>query len=242
MKNEIFTINNIFSKNNVKIIAQYISENGITDNEPYSNSPFRGSVSLDDILRVDETFHNRIQTIIKKRLDGEFYVASITCHFKHKWLGAQEHWHQDYIYNKLIYDGKPSDFYRLFIAIDDHTKRNGCLLTINNASKQLQHDEILNSNLQQKYRIKPFELDNLYSKHGIQYNEIKAGQGLLFSSLIPHASCSNQTQLPRKAITVQLVRKDTKKYTEDQRSKIMKDRRLFEIEELMTALRKKNEK
>ena len=238
----IATINNVFNEVTVKKVSRYISENGITDNEPYSNSPFRGFVPLTDMLTIDETFDNAIQNIIKEHLDGEFYVASITSHFKHEWLGAEEHWHQDYIYNRLMYDGEPNDFYRLFIAIDNHTRDNGCLLTINNSSKQLEHDKLLNSNLQQKYRIKSFELDNLYSKHGIEYNEIKAGQGLLFSSLIPHGSCSNQTQLPRKAITVQLVRKDTKKYTEGHRSKIMKDRRLFEIEELMAALRKKNEK
>ena len=189
------------------------------------------------MLRIDETFDNAIQNIIKEHLDGEFYVASITSHFKHEWLGAEEHWHQDYIYNKLMYDGKPNDFYRLFIAIDNHTRDNGCLLTVNNGSRQLEHSKILNSNLQQKYRIKSFELDNLCSKYGIQYNEIEAGQGLLFSSLIPHGSCSNQTQLSRKALTIQLVRKDTKKYTEEERSKIMKDRRLFEIEELMAGFK-----
>ena len=233
------TINKVFSKDIANKIAHYISENGITDNEPYSNSPFRGSISLSDILTIDETFNNTIQNIIKKHLDGEFHIVSISSHFKDKWLGSEEHWHQDYLYNGLIYDGKPNDFYRLFIAIDNHTRDNGCLLTINNSSKQLEHNKILNIHGQQKYRIKSFELDKLYSEYGVQYNEILAGQAVLFSSLVPHGSCSNQTPAPRKAITVQLIRKDVKKYLEKDLNEVKADRRLFEIEELNARVKLK---
>lgn len=239
--NGIKNINEIFTENSCKKIIDYVLKKDNLDFEPYSESPYRTSISLNEINKLDDSFVNKINNIIENELDNDFYLNNITVHFKDKWVGAEEHWHQDYYYNLITHNGKPEDFYRLFIALDDHEKENGCMIFMNKSHQEnlLDFNKILSIHSYQKNRTKTNMLDKCFKKYGINYVPIKRGNGILFNSMILHSSPSNQTNKPRRALQVQLIRKNTLKKSEEEKGKIILERKNFEIEELKNRINKK---
>ena len=106
-------------------------------------------------------------------------------------------------------------------------------------NKLLEHEKMLSIHGHQKYRIKIPVLDQVYSENGVQYNEMRPGHALLFTSLTPHASCSNQTPNPRKALQIQIARKNIIPRSKSSLDEIINTRKLFEIEELNKRISKK---
>lgn len=238
----IKNINNIFTENTCKKIIDYVLNKDNIDFEPFSDSPYRSSITIEEITNIDTEFSNKISNVIKNELNNEFYLNNITVHFKDKWLGAEEQWHQDYYYNMITHNGKPEDFYRLFVSLDDHVKENGCMIFMNKSHNEglLNYNSILSIHSYQKNRTKINNLDECYKKYGLTYYPLKKGNGILFNSMILHSSPSNQTNNPRRALQIQLIRKNTLVKSNDEVNKYNSERKIFEIKELEKRINNKN--
>ena len=152
----IKNINYIFTEENCKKIIEFVTEKDNIDMEPFSESPYRTSITVEELLNIDSKFSDKINELIKNELNNDYYLNNITVHFKDKWLGAEEHWHQDYYYNTITHTGNPDDFFRLFIALDNHSKENGCMIFMEESHKEglLDYNSILSINSYQKNRTK----------------------------------------------------------------------------------------
>ena len=157
-------------------------------------------------------------------------------------MGAEEQWHQDYYYNMITHNGKPEDFYRLFISLDDHVKENGFMIFMNKSHNEglLNYNSILSIHSYQKNRTIINSLDECYKKYGLTYYPLKKGNGILFNSMILHSSPSNQTNNPRIALQIQLIRKNTLVKSNDEVNKYNSERKIFEIKELEKRINNKN--
>ena len=124
-------LNNLFTPKNCNNIIDYIcSKKKNIDFEPFSNSPYRSVITKNELSNIDDGFIYKIEKLVSKTLKNNFFVDKMTIHYKDKWVGAEEHWHQDYPYNLINYSDEPKNFYRLFIALDEHTEKNGCMMFI----------------------------------------------------------------------------------------------------------------
>ena len=117
------------------------------------------------------------------------------------------------------------DFYRIFVALDDNTKENGCMIFIPGYNYgELNFNKILSIHSYQKNRITTKELDKVIKNNKLEYYELNSGECILFNSLIPHCSHSNQTNLHRRTLQMQLIRKGTLKKNKNEIDKYKKDR------------------
>jgi SAM-dependent methyltransferase len=240
--NNIKKINNIIKPELCDKIIEYIMSKDNIDLEPFSNSPYRSSINIKELNMIDKDIVYILNNIIKENLGKEFDIYKITVHYKDKWLGAEEQWHQDYQYNLITHNGKPENFYRLFIALDEHTNNNGCMIFMNGSHNEgeLDFNNILSIHSYQKKRTKSEILDKCYKKYGLQLYPLKRGEGILFNSLVLHSSSSNQSNLPRRAIQIQIIKKNTKEKTISEKQSYIKKRAMFEIEELKKRIKFKN--
>lgn len=239
MKNPI-VLNNLFTSKNCNDIIEYSKKKNV-DFEPFSNSPYRSAITKSELSNIDDGFIYKIEKLVSNTLKNNFIVDTITIHYKDKWVGAEEHWHQDYPYNLINYNDEPKNFYRVFIALDEHTKKNGCMMFIENSHQEgiMEHEKILSIHSYQKNRVKTNIIDACYKKYGIKYFPLGKGNGILFNSLILHSSCSNQSPHPRKALQIQFVKENTKKKLPSEISIFLKNRKLFEINELQKRINNK---
>jgi histidinol-phosphate aminotransferase len=240
--NGIINISNIIPKDVCDNIIKYIMNKDKIDFEPFSNSPYRSSISMEEISNINKDVLPKLNTIIKNNLGDDFFIYSITLHYKDKWLGAEEQWHQDYQYNMITHNDKPDNFYRLFIALDDHTKENGCMMFMNKSHTEglLDYNKILSIHSYQKNRTKSEILDKCYEKYGIEYYPLESGEGVLFNSLILHSSASNQSNLPRRGFQIQIIRKGAIERSNEEITEYKNKRKVFEVEELKKRINFKN--
>lgn len=238
----ITKINNLLNYDNINNINTLIKSKNISDLEPYSNCPYRTPLKISELDQIDTTIMTKINNIIKDTFDDKFNIYSINIHFKNKWIGSEEHWHQDYSYNKNTHDGNYYDFYRIFIALEEHTENNGNMLFMENShnEEELEHDKILSIHTYQKNRIKIKILQKLYDKYNIQSYPLNKGDGIIFNSLIAHSSNSNLSPKCRKAIQIQLVRNNTKLLENEKINDFRKYRKTFEINILNNFIKNKN--
>lgn len=238
----ITKINNLFSEEICDKITNFIGLKKDIDFEPFSNSPYRTSITIDELNSIDNKFMSKINEIIDSKLNGEFFLNNITCHFKDKWLGSEEHWHQDYFYNSNTHNGSPEDFLRIFIALDQHSKENGCMIFMDNSHKEglLDFNSILSIHSYQKNRTTSNILDKCYEKYGLSYYPLNKGCAILFNSLILHSSPSNQTNNPRRALQLQLIRKGILEKSKEEIKEFKLKRKNFEIKNLEDRINGKN--
>tara|TARA_B100000886_G_scaffold340095_1_gene307884 strand:+ start:1610 stop:2362 length:753 start_codon:yes stop_codon:yes gene_type:complete len=239
--NGAIKIKNIIDSEYINDIIKYLTTKEDIDKEPYSNSPYRTNVDINRLFELDKQISNRINNIIKDYLDDDFELYSITGHFKDRWNGAEEHWHQDYNYNIMTHNGKPYDFYRIFIALDNHIKDNGCMMFMNKSSTEgsLKFTSMLSIHSHEKKRTDYNILNKCFEKYGLEYYELNKGDGILFDSLILHSSHSNQTPYPRRALQIQLIRKNVTKKSEEEINNCYERRKKFEIDSLKKIIKKK---
>ena len=238
----IIKLNSLFNNDILKKVNEYLNNLAYCDKEPFSRQPYRATILKKDLNKIDGTILDRILYVVKKYLGDDFKIKKVTAHFKDKWLGCEEHWHQDYNYNKMEYEGEYDNFFRIFIAIDEHEKENGCMMFIpqkNTEYEEMKHDRILSIHSYQKYRTEVNELNKVINNNPIEYYPLKGGECLLFNSLILHSSHSNQSNLRRRALQIQLVKDGTKEKNTDEKEKILKERRRFEMDEIKKRLGQK---
>lgn len=239
----ILKISNIIDNKTCEKIINFALKKNNIDFEPYSESPYRSSITLTELNNIDNNIEIKLNNLIHQNLSKDFYIHSVTVHYKDKWIGAEEQWHQDYYYNLITHDDDPTNFYRLFIALDEHTKENGCMLFMNGSHKerQLDYNKILSIHSYQKNRTHSDSLDKCYEKYGVNYYPLNKGDGLLFNSLILHSSGSNQSPNPRRAIQIQIIKKGTKEKNKKEIDIYKSNRKKFEIEELQDRIYNKKE-
>lgn len=208
-KNGFLKINKLLSKGELIEIRSDISKLLPKVKLPNGNAPWGYGNLVEDsrfnfILKRDALIQHLTSII------GENYTINhLLINSKSKWIGPPVEWHQE---SSLIETFAPgytlqdsNKFLQVYIAIDDHTVENGCLIISPGSHKYglLDHEDIIGYNFNHKKQIKQEVLDRLNTTNPFTNIELKAGDCLIFDHLLVHGSGSNNTSSDRKSIIIQ---------------------------------------
>lgn len=202
-------ITNLLSDKELSKIRLGIAELPVRISLPNGNAPWGyGNLIKDtrfNYILERETLTRNLTSII-----GENYTINhLLINNKSKWIGPPVEWHQEsslietFAPGYQIQDSKK--FLQVYIAIDDHTIDNGCLIVSPGSHKYglLEHEDVIGYNFNHKKQIKQEVLDKLNKTNRFENIELKAGDCLIFDHLLVHGSGSNNTSTDRKSIIIQ---------------------------------------
>ena len=145
----------------------------------------------------------------KNIFEDEYVFNHLMVNNKASWIGSSVEFHQE-IFNVDSYaPGYSKDDWKhlmqIYIAIDEHTVENGCLVIIPESHKLgiLPHEDIVGENLGHKRRVPHNDMGELYEKCGKMNVLMKPGDVLLFSHRTVHGSGTNVSENDRKSIVLQ---------------------------------------
>lgn len=177
-----------------------------------NESPFDKIAQNDDIIKI-----------VKELINCDPYLSHFLLVNKAAWVGPDVEWHQE-VFNMDMYapgiDKKKdwNKFIQTFIAIDDHSLKNGCLKVFKSSHKAgiLNYEDIVNVNGSHKRRVTSNDLDELVKNHEICDVEMESGDALFFNHLIVHGSPSNLSPTSRLSALLQFydgsLKFDTSKF------------------------------
>ena len=173
----------------------------------------------------------------KNVFEDKYVFNHLMVNNKASWIGSSVEFHQE-IFNVDSYaPGYSKDdwkhFMQIYIAIDEHTVENGCLVIIPESHKLgiLPHEDIVGENLGHKRRVPHNDMCELYEKYGKMNVLMKPGDVLLFNHRMVHGSGTNVSENDRKSIVLQ-ARCDIKNRDENIFEKETLYRRNYVIKEL----------
>ena len=220
-KNGFLKINKLLSKEELIEIRSDIGKLLPKVKLPNGNAPW-GYGNLVEDSRFNFILKRDALTQHLTSIIGENYTINhLLINSKSKWIGPPVEWHQE---SSLIETFAPgysiqdsNKFLQVYIAIDDHTIDNGCLIVSPGSHKYglLEHEDIIGYNFNHKKQIKQEVLDKLNRTNRFKNIELKAGDCLIFDHLLVHGSGSNNTATDRKSIIIQ-ARIVDRKADEDQ--------------------------
>ena len=163
---------------------------------------------IDGLVESDEVYrrlalHDNLAGIIAQILGPDLKLFRNSVLLKPPAVGSAKGMHQDSPYWPI----RPMDLCSCWFAIDDATLENGCMGAIpsDQTRGKLQHDHVTDD-----YVI-PDELVDASRK---ELCPMKAGSGLFFHSLVPHATEPNRSTQWRRAIALSYMR-STSTHTDD---------------------------
>ena len=205
---------------------------------PFSNIPW-GWGSLIGKGPFDKVINNKILNGFFETLFGnkKYIFPNMMINNKAPWIGLDVEWHRE-IFNVDTYAPGYSfkdweNLARIYIALDDQTKENGCLQLYSKSHTvdKLPYEDIIDCNFGHKRRVTS-EGMNLVSKTCKHiYCEMDFGDMLIFNDRIVHGSNTNKTSHERKSIVLG-VRNDIKKSDKNIYEKATSFRRQFIIDNL----------
>ena|SRR5210317_814833 len=208
-KNGFLKIDKLLSEEELKEIRSNISKLLPKIKLPNGNAPW-GYGNLIEDSRFNFILNKDALTQYLTGLIGDNYTINhLLVNNKSRWIGPPVEWHQE---SSLIETFAPgytledsNKFLQVYIAIDDHTTENGCLVVAPGSHKYglLEHEDIIGYNFNHKKQIKQEVLDKLNTSHPFIQVELKAGDCLIFDHLLVHGSGSNNSSLDRKSIIIQ---------------------------------------
>jgi phytanoyl-CoA hydroxylase len=203
-------IKNLFSKSLCKRI-----KNKSTKLKPKLKIPFSNIAWGFGDVRTKKPFdqlikNEKMDKILSKLVNKNIKLSHFMLVNKAAWIGPDVEWHQE-VFNKKIYapginmKKNWNRFIQVFIAVDDHEIKNGCLKVFERSHKagELKHDDFINTNGSHKRRVKTSELDKLNKKFKIKEIEMKPGDALFFNHLLVHGSSSNMSSISRLSALLQ---------------------------------------
>ena len=152
----------------------------------------------------------------------KFCYNHLLIHNKPPWVGIGHEWHQESANISSFAPGKSwrknwKDFLQIFVPIDDHNLKNGCLKLIPKSHKLglLEHEDIVTAQMSHKRRIKSSSLSKASEKFGVVNCEVGPGDIIFFNHLIAHGSANNNSSKRRRVAVMQAriddFAKDSKK-------------------------------
>ena len=218
------------NKNNCKIL------NLPDTNIPYFYTSFKENTKMYNILE-----NKKIKEIVTKILSEKFKLLCFKLLNKVKWIGQDVEYHQEIIYNQHS-NININESFQLFLALNDHTKDNGCLNIIPKSHKKIEkHDEFYDKFLDHKYRVNNTSLTELSNKYGLLSCELNKGDCIFFYDTTIHGSSNNISNFDRYGLAISFV----KKYIiidQVKREKQYKNRLIKSIDYVNNKLKLKNEK
>jgi len=184
---------------------------------PYSDRVW-GYGNLIDVDPFSKVIDNIIIKDFCKEFLKDYFFNHLMVNNKSAWIGPDVEWHQEAFNIETYAPGADpvkdwNKFIQFFIPLDDQNKENGCLKIVPNSHKLglLKYEDIINSNLGHKRRVKFEEMQKAYEKYGIKDVELKSGDILIFNHLLIHGSGTNLSPFDRKAIVLQAQSKNFEK-------------------------------
>lgn len=159
-----------------------------------------------EILNLGEKL-KKASIFLKK---GNLICNHILITNKAPFIGPDVEWHQEFLNIDSYAPGYDIDkdfnnFAQLYMAIDEHTVNNGTLYVFEGSHKEgiLPSEDIINSHLNHKRRIKYSTLESISSKYELKPLLLKPGQSVLFNHLLVHGSPTNCSPSRRRALLMQ---------------------------------------
>ena len=213
---------------------------------PFSEEAW-GFGSLDEHKPFDEVNKKILNTIKSLEiLDKNIKLNYLICNRKPGWIGPSVHYHQEVLLSKTFASGASHSYLRnklmqVYLPLHSETSSNGGLRVITNTHKldALESEDMICPQFGHKKRIKNKILDLLIQsdEHQLIDVNLEAGDCLLFSLFLVHASPSNGLPGERVSIVSQAKPID---FEPDQ--KIFKEdtdfRKSFVVEELSKISKK----
>eukprot|EP01083_Nonionella_stella_P065663 172226_1 len=140
------------------------------------------------------SIYHTVQTLI----DTEPYMFHSKLMMKEPHIGGSWEPHQDFGYWYEQGGSLPDQLLSVMVAVDDHTRQNGCLKVWKGSHKfgRLDH-EIWND----QTSIDPHKMRNMIENNcELVHCELKRGDVLIFHSLLVHASDANKSDNWRRAL------------------------------------------
>ena len=204
---------------------------------PYSDVPW-GYGNLVDTPPFNDIVKDKFIVDFCMNLFKDKYIFNhLMINNKASWIGSAVEFHQE-IFNVDSYaPGYSKDdwknFMQIYIALDEHTVENGCLVVIPESHKLgvLSHEDIVGDNLGHKRRVTHKAMHSAYETCGKMTVLMKPGDILFFSHKLVHGSGTNVSETDRKSVVLQ-VRRDIKNKDDDIFEKETLYRRNYTITQL----------
>ena len=248
-KNGYFISHELISSKDCLTIINMLTEIKTDMKIPHTNIQFGYGNIINNPLASIVTENKFIKDFCKLIYGEHYYYNSLYVHNKHRWVGPDIEWHQEYSNIKTFHPTNKehsieeikNNFMQIYIALEDQNLENGGLKIIPYHSSVLKHYDTTNTHLNHKRAIEPEELDKIYKSHGIMNLNLKAGDVLFFNHLVPHGSTSNNSPFDRKAM-VFLTYKENDEFNEEIRDVEKDYRKGFALNYLENKLIEKKKK
>ena len=196
-------LKNLITKDFCEECIDYLKSNPNCKKSNNLYSKFRGDAPVLKILE-----NKKLKDTIVKILGGDYRILWFKVLNKKKWTGQDVEYHQELIYNRNL-NIKEDESVQLFLSLDEHNLRNGCLNIIPKSHKKLEeHEKFMDRFCLGKYRVKEEILSNLVDKYGLFSCEFEPGDCLIFKDRIIHGSSSNSSEIDRHGVAVSFVKKE----------------------------------
>jgi len=248
-KNGYFINKNLISNQDCKKIISMLNDIKTDMKIPHTNIQFGYGNIINNSLSNIITENQFIKDFCKNIYGNNYYYNSLYVHNKHRWVGPDIEWHQEFSNIKTFHPTNKNysieeiknNFMQIYIALEDQNLENGGLKIIPYHDSFLKHYDTTNLHLNHKRAIEPEELDKIYNTHGIINLNLKMGDVLFFNHLLPHSSSSNNGPFDRKAM-VFLTYKDNEKFDEVIRENEKEYRKKFALNYIENILNTKKSK
>ena len=212
-----YIFNSAFSKEECEFYKENLANIKNTMKIPYSDRVwgYGNLINSDPFTAItqNEIVFNFCEQFLK-----DYFFNHLMINNKSAWIGPDVEWHQEAFNIETYAPGADpvrdwNKFVQFFIPLDDQNKENGCLKIIPNSHKLglLECEDIINSNLGHKRRVKFENMNLAYQKYGIKDVELKSGDIFIFNHLLIHGSGTNLSPYDRKAIVLQAQSTNFKK-------------------------------
>jgi hypothetical protein len=178
---------------------------------PFSKEAW-GFGDVRDIYPFNEIKNNvQLEDYVSKFIGSSSIKLS---HFmlvnKAAWIGPDVEWHQE-VFNMQTYapginpERNWKRFTQVFISLDKHDSKNGCLKVFEGSHKSgiLDYEDIVNVNGSHKRRVTTVSLNKLIKNHEIIDIQMEQGDILFFNHLLVHGSPSNLSPHSRLSALLQ---------------------------------------
>jgi len=178
---------------------------------PFSDVPW-GYGNLMNDEDFNNILSNRFISNFCEAVLGEGYEFNhMMINNKAPWIGPRVEWHQERFNIDTFAPGASAEpdawkkFLQVYIALDPHTLENGCLRIIPSSHTfgELEHEDIINSNMLHKRRVVSRDMNKIHAKGGIESVIMSPGDVLFFNHGLVHGSSANISPLERRSVVIQ---------------------------------------
>ena len=221
-ENGYFTRSNLLSSDQLFKIQKFLDNSNPKTFIPYSENVPWGYGQLLDNHDLNYIFdpNSIVEYLSNFVAKGHLKCNLMMIANKPEFIGPDVEWHQEFLNINTYAPGYDpindlDKFLQVFIAIDECKIENGPLYVFEGSHKLglLPCEDIINSHLNHKRRIKHSSLLGLSNNYNLKPILLKPGDAIVFNHLLVHGSPTNFSNLRRRALILQ-YRIDSKKRDE----------------------------